>query len=480
MKKKLYVVMAIVLCLCFVTACKPSGKQGEKLDGEVNILPVTGNEAVVRVVMENGANAGAGYADDALRNKAETLTSTTKMYGGLFQYRFTQALHNYNVEKNNIRLNFLDWGWDDTLAQKLTTTFEAGNPSIGADVVLGETQMPKYMEEGKLEPFPEDLEAFVRENILPHGYRAMTMKDDGGNERIYGVAAIPGITILVWNKAVLRGAGVEEKYVENGPSTWSEWVEICRKLDESRKKAGGVYCGPNTGAYIRNGALMYMNGGTFIDASGPRIDTDANRKYMSFLRTMSGFNISKSLTVASEDMYYKTFNNGRIAFLVDGCWRITQAKEEGNIDVGYCALPTPDGEWRSESADESTEKRSMVVGAAYLCVPKYSTNKENAFKVIRSYISKEVQEVIAACDLRPVVSKEVGESEEYAKLSPNQSRIYNMMKQTTPICIPDFGKSNSKAWTTIGGVLADVCNTENDIASILDNAQRTLNSLNRG
>lgn len=481
MKRKLLSVLAVLLSVLLLAACAPGTNTGEKLEGEVDITPITGNEAVVRVVMENGMIAGAGYSDDVLRNASESLTTTTKMFGGLFQYRITQALHNYNVENNNIRLQFLDWGWDDTLAQKLTTTFEANDPSIGADIVVGETQMPKYMEEGKLEPFPEDLEAFIRENILPHGYKAMTMAGADGEEHIYGVAAVPSITVLVWNKTILRNAGVSEEFVENGPSTWSEWIQICETLDADRKKAGGVYCGPNTGAYIRNGALMYMNGGAFEDASGAAtIETEANEKYFEFLRTMAGYNIDKSLTVASEDMYYKTFNNGRIAFLVDGSWRIAQAKEEGNIDVGYCALPVPDGEWLSSSASETTFNNSMVVGAAYLCVPTYSTNKENAFKVIRSYISKEVQETIAKCNLRPVISKEVGESENYTEVSPEQSEIYEMMKTMTPVSIPDFGRSNSKAWTTIGGVLADVCNTEDDIAGILENAQRTLNTLNRG
>ncbi len=252
MKTGLFSLLAVLLCLFTVSACAPGPGSGDKLENEVNITPVTGSEAVVRVVMENGMIAGAGYSDDVLRNKAESLTTTTKMSGGLFQYRSTQALHNYNVTHNNIRLRFLDWGWDETLAQKLTTTFEANDSSIGADVVVGETQMPKYMEEGKLEPFPAELEAFVRKNILPHGYKAMTMKDENGTERIYGVAAAPSITVLVWNKAVLRNAGVDDKFVENGPATWSEWLEICKKLDGARKKAGGVYCGPNTGAYIRN------------------------------------------------------------------------------------------------------------------------------------------------------------------------------------------------------------------------------------
>ena len=481
MKTRLFSLLAVLLCLFTVSACAPGPGSGDKLENEVNITPVTGNEAVVRVVMENGMIAGAGYSDDVLRNKAESLTTTTKMSGGLFQYRSTQALHNYNVTYNNIRLQFLDWGWDETLAQKLTTTFEANDSSIGADVVVGETQMPKYMEEGKLEPFPAELEAFVRKNILPHGYKAMTMKDKNGTERIYGVAAAPSITVLVWNKAVLRNAGVDDKFVENGPATWSEWLEICKKLDVARKKAGGVYCGPNTGAYIRNGALMYMNGGSFKNEDGKAfIESDANAKYFEFLRKMAGYNIDKSLTVASEDMYYKTFGNGRIAFLVDGSWRIAQAKEEGNVEVGFCALPVPDNEWLSESASESTLKKSMVVGAAYLCVPTYSTNKENAFKVIQSYISKDVQEVMASCDLRPVISKEVGEAENYEQLSPKQSRIYKIMKTTEPVFIPNFGKSNSKVWTTIGGVLADVCNTGEDISVILGKAQKTLNTLNRG
>lgn len=90
MKRKLLSVLAVLLSVLLLAACAPGTNTGEKLEGEVDITPITGNEAVVRVVMENGMIAGAGYSDDVLRNASESLTTTTKMFGG-FQHHSSRV-----------------------------------------------------------------------------------------------------------------------------------------------------------------------------------------------------------------------------------------------------------------------------------------------------------------------------------------------------------------------------------------------------
>jgi ABC-type glycerol-3-phosphate transport system substrate-binding protein len=287
------------------------------------------------------------------------------------------------------------------------------------------------------------------------------MEQDG---KIYGVCAQPSTTILIWNKDVLRKAGVDSKYIDTAPKTWDEFLQVSKTIKESgtgKYFAGGIYAGANIGGYLRIAPFVQMAGGSFVDASGnPEFSNAGNIKALEMLRELSTYNQFGMLASTQEQTMYNAFNQGKMAYLVEGSWRIKQSKSIG-LDVGFGMLPSPTGK----------ETSNTLIGACYYSVPKYATDKEESFKVIASIISKEVQSEIAKYDLRPVVRLDVGNKEEYKTLSPNQSFVFDIFKNSVVSSLPTFNKNSSKIWQSYGEALVKATTTKDNIKDVLNKAQ---------
>lgn len=462
MKKLLTLALAAVLAFGLFACGTTNDSSSVDFDDGTPIEDLRGNERVVRILCDDSLNIGAGYSDVVLKNRSAILSKSDSGDVGKTSYRFTKAVHNYNIVNNGIRLNYLDWGWDYELTQKLTNAFMSGGKGESPEVILGESQMIGYMEQGLLKPFPDELAAFVREKMLPATYKAL--EKDG---KIYGVAANPSCLQLIYNKAVLRACGVSETVIENGVSTWDEFISVCQTVKangKGRYYAGGIYSGSSTGGYMRIAPFMIQAGGGYTDADGkPYFDSEGNVRALEMLRQIGACNPTGGLSSSSEATMINQFTRGRYAFMVDGSWRVKMSDETG-LDVGYCKLPSPDGE----------TDVTLAVGLGYLAVPDYVSDPTDAFAVIKSYISDEAQSVLADADLRPVARLDIGSAEDYKDRAPTQYEAFNILKNSQLYILPSFGTNEAKIWQAFGEALVKTTTTNESILSLLTAAQQAV------
>lgn len=465
MKKLLTLALAAVLAFGLFACGTTNDSSSVDFDDGTPIEDLRGNERVVRILCDDSLNIGAGYSDVVLKNRSAILSKSDSGDVGKTSYRFTKAVHNYNVVNNGIRLNYLDWGWDYELTQKLTNAFMSGGKGESPEVILGESQMIGYMEQGLLKPFPDELAAFVREKMLPATYKAL--EKDG---KIYGVAANPSCLQLIYNKAVLRACGVSETVIENGVSTWDEFISVCQTVKangKGRYYAGGIYSGSSTGGYMRIAPFMIQAGGGYTDADGkPYFDSEGNVRALEMLRQIGACNPTGGLSSSSEATMINQFTRGRYAFMVDGSWRVKMSDETG-LDVGYCKLPSPDGE----------TDVTLAVGLGYLAVPDYVSDPTDAFAVIKSYISDEAQSVLADADLRPVARLDIGSAEDYKDRAPTQYEAFNILKNSQLYILPSFGTNEAKIWQAFGEALVKTTTTNESILSLLTSAQQAVQGI---
>lgn len=462
MKKLLTLALSAVLAFGLFACGTTNDSSSVDFDDGTPIEDLRGNERVVRILCDDSLNIGAGYSDVVLKNRSAILSKSDSGDVGKTSYRFTKAVHNYNVVNNGIRLNYLDWGWDYELTQKLTNAFMSGGKGESPEVILCESQMIGYMEQGLLKPFPDELAAFVREKMLPATYKAL--EKDG---KIYGVAANPSCLQLIYNKAVLRACGVSETIIENGVSTWDEFISVCQTVKangKGRYYAGGIYSGSSTGGYMRIAPFMIQAGGGYTDADGkPYFDSEGNVRALEMLRQIGACNPTGGLSSSSEATMINQFTRGRYAFMVDGSWRVKMSNETG-LDVGYCKLPSPDGE----------TDVTLAVGLGYLAVPNYVSDPTDAFAVIKSYISDEAQSVLADADLRPVARLDIGSAEDYKDRAPTQYEAFNILKNSQLYILPSFGTNEAKIWQAFGEALVKTTTTNESILSLLTAAQQAV------
>ncbi len=345
-----------------------------------------------------------------------------------------------------------NWGWAEQLTQKELNAFLAG---VGPDIIVGETQMPGFAMAGYLEPFPPELEAKVRELIVPGAYGPMEV--DG---KIYGIATYPGVNSLFWNKDLLRKAGLDP---EKAPATWDEWLEMLQAVNEAGNGefyGGGTYAGPNFGGSLRVGPFMMMAGGGFVDADGkPNFNTPGNVKALEFIRAADKNSPLGLAGAPGEGGWWDAFSQQKIAYVVDGPWRFPQASSIG-IDCGYSPLPVPQG----------GQAANVTIGAAFYSVPTYAANKEGAFKFIETLFDRKIQDLVVEFNKRPPVLNAYGDDPEF--MNSYIATFYKGLMGNVSGLPTYAGNQNAKIWDVFHQHMTQAIVTNGDVQSILKKAQK--------
>ena len=166
----------------------------------------------------------------------------------------TLAIHNYNIENNNIHPYFINWGWDGGLQTQINLAFAAGS---GPDIITGEAFMPLHMMNGNLRPFPDDLAEHIRATVLPSSYQAMT-----NNGRMYGVAVSYSPVMMMWNRTLISNRlGADHPRVNTPPATWSEFLDVGTEIRTATNNSvglGGPYAGNNMSGFLRSSPFLFQ------------------------------------------------------------------------------------------------------------------------------------------------------------------------------------------------------------------------------
>ncbi|WP_059041168.1 extracellular solute-binding protein [Paenibacillus rubinfantis] len=486
--KKMHVMFLSLLIIALLAACGSGGGNtgGSKAANEpgTNQNQPSGNDgksseggATITVLNEGAVGVGVGVLADLLeKNKQKTITDETLnpriteedynytpgqrlQKAGLFPYYY-QSIMSEKMQSKNITVKTEDWGWGEPLIQKQTAGFLAKNMP---DIIVGETQMPGFAQQGLLEPFPDDMAQEIRDNVAPAAWKPMEY--DG---KIYGFASQPGVSSLFWNKDLVKQAGLDP---DKAPATWDELLANVQKVTEAGKGkfyGGGVYAGPNAGGYLRYGTLLVINGGGFADDQGqPVFNSDANLETVQFLKELNANHPAGLMANTNEGTYFDAFKKGQIAYLIDGPWRAIESSQIG-IEYGMSQIPlSPDG-----------QAGNITIGAAFHAVPKDAKNKEAAFEYIRAMYSEEIQQLIADTGVRSPVLKSIAETDAYKAGYPEMYQHYLAMSGNVQ-GLPTFAKEDSKVWQIFGEAVTKVLMTKGDVQGIMDEAQKRAEAITK-
>lgn len=450
----------LITALAGCTGGGKSEKESPTANPEPSATTTTAQGTTITVLTEGATGIGTGKLGDLLAPKEKELkgkgldtayTAGKQFPADTFGLHYQTIMYNSMKEKN-IEVNMQDWGWGEPLIQKQTAGFLAKNMP---DIIVGETQMNGFAQQGLLEPFPDGMADEIRKNVADAAWKPMEY-----NGKIYGLAAQPGVSSLFWNKDLVKQAGLDP---EKAPTTWAELAENVKKVTEVGKGkfyGGGVYAGANFGGYLRYGALMMINGGGFAADGQPTFNSDANVETITLLRELNASNAPGLMVNTNEGTYFDAWNKGQLAYIIDGPWQSQQAKDN-KIDVGMAPIPmSPNG-----------KAGNITIGAAFHSVPKDSKNKEAAFEYIHAMYSKDIQQLVADSNVRSPILKEVAESDAYKTEHSELFTHYQAMGGNVQ-GLPTFSKDNSKAWQIWGDAVVKSMMTKGDIKAIFDDAQK--------
>lgn len=186
---------------------------------------------------------------------------------------------------------------------------------------------------------------------------------------------------LYVNLDILKEAGVEAI-----PTTWTEFQAACEKIKATGKAA---YCIPlNTEAPngIQNqfSTWLWASGGTLMKDGKPALtDNELLAKVTDYFKTLkeNGY-LSDGVEAMKEQDMVNEFENGRLAFMVDGISHLTTIKNESpDLNFTYAPMPKED----SYTGQSGMDVANWGIGIAENC-----EHKAEAMKFIEYLMSPEV------------------------------------------------------------------------------------------
>ena len=281
------------------------------------------------------------------------------------------------TEETGVKIDLLSNPYADTKTQ-IAAGAAAGTM---ADVVgLDGSWVYDFAKQGSIANLTELMEA--------DGYDDSQLSDQIKYEgNTYMIPVVNFAYPLFVNTDILEEAGVEEI-----PTTWSEFLDACDKITTNTDKAAYAIPlsteAPN-GIQNQFSSWLWASGGNLLQDGKPALtDNDKLAQLVDMVKTMKdkGYRSDGAEAMKEQDMVNE-FENGRLAFMVDGISHLTTIKTESpDLNFTFAKMPV---------MDDYTDKSGMDVANWGIGIAENCENKEAAMQFVEYLMSPEVNAKLA-------------------------------------------------------------------------------------
>ena len=281
------------------------------------------------------------------------------------------------TEETGVKIDLLSNPYADTKTQ-IAAGAAAGTM---ADVVgLDGSWVYDFAKQGSIANLTELMEA--------DGYDDSQLSDQIKYEgNTYMIPVVNFAYPLFVNTDILEEAGVEEN-----PTTWSEFLDACDQITTNTDKAAYAIPlsteAPN-GIQNQFSSWLWASGGNLLQDGKPALtDNDKLAQLVDMVKTMKdkGYLSDGAEAMKEQDMVNE-FENGRLAFMVDGISHLTTIKTESpDLNFTFAKMPV---------MDDYTDKSGMDVANWGIGIAENCENKEAAMQFVEYLMSPEVNAKLA-------------------------------------------------------------------------------------
>jgi multiple sugar transport system substrate-binding protein len=202
------------------------------------------------------------------------------------------------------------------------------------------------------------------------------------NGRLYGVPFSAEGSVLLYNKALFRQAGLDPN---RPPTNWAEIEQDAKKITALGNGIKGFYfagscAGCNAFTFL---PLIWASGGDVLSPDGKTatMTSPVVKNAMTFYRRMwSEGLIPAGAKVDDGTNFLNAFATGKIGMAGSGAFSIGTLKlQHPNVDFGLTYLPGENGGW------------SSFAGGDTIGIPRGSKNPQGAWDFITWCLSSDVQ-----------------------------------------------------------------------------------------
>ena len=281
------------------------------------------------------------------------------------------------TEETGVKIDLLSNPYADTKTQ-IAAGAAAGTM---ADVVgLDGAWVYDFAKQGSIANLTELMEA--------DGYDDSQLSDQIKYEgNTYMIPVVNFAYPLFVNTDILEEAGVEEI-----PTTWTEFLDACDKITTNTDKAAYAIPlsteAPN-GIQNQFSSWLWASGGNLLQDGKPALtDNDKLAQLVDMVKTMKdkGYLSDGAEAMKEQDMVNE-FENGRLAFMVDGISHLTTIKTESpDLNFTFANMPV---------MDDYSDKSGMDVANWGIGIADNCENKEAAMQFVEYLMSPEVNAKLA-------------------------------------------------------------------------------------
>ena len=266
---------------------------------------------------------------------------------------------------------------DNQMVTKLATGVQSGDVPdlISFDLIY----MPDFMKAGFLVDLTDTLAKDPNQEKVAKAFRDLASYDG----HLYGTGFTPDVSILLYNKALFKKAGLDP---EKPPTTIGQIEEYAKKIHESDPSVYGYYFSGSCGGcnIFTQAPMMWASGATLLPTSGdaPAMDGTGVKEVLQMLQNLwKAGAIPESAQGDTGANFQATFETGVIGMQGSGGFAIASLKaNHPEIDFGIAPLPgVKEGD------------ASSFVGGDVIAIPKGSKHGDLAVKFIEWQLTDEAQ-----------------------------------------------------------------------------------------
>ncbi|MCL2050277.1 MAG: extracellular solute-binding protein [Lachnospiraceae bacterium] len=308
--------------------------------------------------------ASSGTSTDETAPVKEIGGDLVVWYGIEEQGKAIIEAFNAHYPNVNVRLEVVGMEAPDKLALD-------GPSGIGGDVIfLNHDAINTLVDDGFLEPFPDDIKARLDDVILDN---AIDMATKNGN--LYGVPFTLENYGLLYNKDLVDGT----------PETFEELIEFAHSYNDPsidkyamRWLAFDFY----HSYFIFDTFGFRLFGPNGDDWRNPGFDSPEFAAGLAFYQSLREIFDVDAADTNNNEFTFNAFARGEVPYIVAHSWLANQAAENG-IRVGATKLPTING----------IQPRNFI-GSVIMGVSSYSKNFDAAFAFAEFMATKEAASIV--------------------------------------------------------------------------------------
>ncbi|HTP07975.1 MAG TPA: extracellular solute-binding protein [Anaerolineae bacterium] len=345
------------------------------------VLSAAGCQAPQAAPTAQPQPAAPTTAPQAPAGQPVTIHVLTMDQAGLKPAEIDQIAREFEAQNPDIKVNMEYVGYD-YVHDKIVTGMAANPPAYDAamiDVIWPD----EFIKAGYLLDVTDRVTPDMKAGIFPAAWNGVTR-----NGKIYGMPWLMDVKYFMYNKDILQQAGFTAP-----PKTWEELVEQAKVIKQkglaefpitwSWNQKEGVVCDFT--------ALLFGNGGAFLDASGkPIFNNDQGVQVLTWMKQTIDDGLSNPSAVSSDEMAVESnFLAGKSAFAVNWLFQYADSNDATKSQiadkVAFAPMPVFD------AGAKAGIKGASVDGSSSFGIMATTPHPDQVWKFLTYLASKEVQ-----------------------------------------------------------------------------------------